>query len=96
MVKPVPERRNFFRSRAGLAHLIGLVVAGFATAGILVAVLTDAVPFAAVAIVGFIPLALLIFRDLQDGDREGVDQEVTSSKKMPPMERKQEHPAHRL
>ncbi|HET7509975.1 MAG TPA: hypothetical protein VFJ65_06975 [Solirubrobacterales bacterium] len=76
-------------------HLVGLTVAALATAGILVAVLTDTLPFVAVVAVGFIGIAVLIFRDLQDGDREEVGQEATQPK-IAQMKQNQKHPAHRL
>lgn len=95
MVEPVPGRRNFFRSRAGRTHLVGLTVAALATAGILIAVLTDVLPFVAVVVIGFIGIAVLIFRDLQDGNHEEVGPETTKPK-IAQVKQNQKHPAHRL
>lgn len=44
--------------------------------------------------VGFIGIALMVFRDLQDGDHEGVGQEATQPK-IAQMKQNPKHPAHR-
>jgi hypothetical protein len=72
-----------------------LAVAALATAGILIAVLTDVLPFVAVVAVGFIGIAVLIFLDLQDGDREEVGQEATRPT-IANMKQNPKRPAHRL
>lgn len=96
MVEPVPERRNFW-SRVGRAHWVGLVVAVLATAGTLIAVFADVLPFAAVAAVGFVGIAFLVYLDLHDGDRHevtppGTEPQIAQAQ----VKRNQKHPAHRL
>jgi hypothetical protein len=67
MVDRVP-RSKFLEPLRSRSQLIGLVMAGLATIAVLVAIFTDVLPFVAVVIVGFLGGALLIYRDLQDGN----------------------------
>lgn len=69
MFERLPGRKKLLRSPARRPHLIGLVIAVLATAALLAAVLTGALPFVVITIVGFIATVLLIYFDLQAGER---------------------------
>lgn len=68
MVDGVPRLPKFLEPLRSRSQLIGLAVAGLATVAILIAIFTGVLPFVAVVVVGFLGGALLIYRDLQDGN----------------------------
>src|SRR5215213_9506059 len=99
MFERLPGLKKLFRSPARQPHLIGLAIAVVSTAGLLIAVLTKAIPFVAITVVGVIVTALLIFGDFQDGQRDQPRQEDPTPEPVPAarqVERSPEHRAQRL
>lgn len=104
MFERLPGLGKFLRSPVRRPHLIGLAVAGMVTAGLLVAVITEALPFVVIAVAGFIGTAALIFFDLQDGERDRARREATHQhevsraqmKRNQEHQKQPEHPAQRL
>lgn len=95
MFERLPGLRKFLRSPARQPHLIGLAIAVIVTAGLLVAVLTKAIPFVAITVAGVIGTVLLIFGDFRDGERDRPHQEEPTP--APPVHARQveRNPEHR-
>jgi hypothetical protein len=80
MVDEVPRRQGPLKLLTNRPQMIGLVVAGLVTAGILAATLTGALPLIVVAGGGFLAIALMVIRDLMDGDHASSRRRPTGVK----------------
>lgn len=98
MFERLPGLRKLLKSSARQPQLIGLAIAVVCTAGLLVAVLTKAIPFVAITVAGLIATVLLIFGDFQDGQRDQSDQKKPKPDpvRTPPVEQSPEHRPQRL
>jgi phosphatidylglycerophosphate synthase len=94
MVEKVPWRQKARLLLGNHPQMIGLVVAGLATAGVIFATLADFLPLTVVAGGAFAVFALLVIRDLMDGDHAGVGRRQTRVK-IAQVKRNQKRPAPR-
>jgi hypothetical protein len=96
MVGAVLRRRKSLIPPVSRTQIVGLAIAALATAGVLVAVFTDLVPFIAIVAVGFIAMALLVIGDLRDGDHMPESQSTTHEPQIASVKQNPKPPAQRL
>jgi hypothetical protein len=94
MVEEVPRRQRPPKLLHNRPQMIGLALAGAVTVGVLTATLTGALPLIAVAGGGFVAMALLVIRDLLDGDHASAKRRPTRVK-VAHMKRNHKPPARR-